>query len=407
MHLRRRIDHLPDRGPLDAAACSDERALRLPSQLVGAGFASASLLHVDPVSGDAQIVEHCRAHEHGPARGAALELAVRAARRGSQLAVLDTRERRTMLHWHHAATCVGAQPDGTAAVLVVSDPQLARRDGEAIALWAAPPKPIGSTLDREPCADLTHALARDLDADAVIVALFARAGMLLTLHTRAGVPVRSWRAPIDTVWGEVARHGAAFTLGDLPLHPGAEALGAVGMRAAAMVGIENGNGIAVGAVGVAHRRNLDIDVAHELLARSPDLGPQLMQRMSSTRVPTASEDGSIDLAVLAARVGCARFAVYRLGEGGLRISSVHAQDGARVTGPSDGGEETTVRSAYEQGVFIADRSAAAIRVGGSLVLYASDPQRDVIERLRLALGDVRRNPFGSTDDLLDTDADAA
>ncbi|MEO6867832.1 MAG: hypothetical protein ABI200_07405 [Gaiellales bacterium] len=368
--------------------------------MTAAGFAAALVVQVPHGGGQGLLVAGSGRVDHlvDIARG----LAKRAAAEGRSLELLDTRERVGLRKWRHAGVPIGSVRGGT-LVLIVSDPRLSQREGQALAAWLAP-QHVGSLhVDGGACTQLVRGLAGEFAADVVIVSLFAHVGMMQSLHVRSGGLLHTWRSPTDTVWGEVARHGAAFTLGELHLHPGGEILASLGMRTAALVGLENGHGLPVGALGVASAGELSMDVSHHLLSRAPDLGPRIMRELSSTPVPVADEDGSVDLHVLAARVGCRRFAVYRrVGEHRIDFAGAYAEDGSRLTSPPDPEELQVVEWAIQQGTGVAAADAAALVLGDDTVLYANDPLRRPLDRLRLALQDVRRNPFGGVEE-----ADAA
>lgn len=401
---RRRTDLLPPpaqlpREPLDRAraACDFVSA---------AGFEAALALHV-PDDGSQGVV--CGATGRVDALlDVARGIARSAAREGRALQLLDTDgPRATSLRWRHAAIPLGRTPSGT-VVLVTSDGRLARREGQALAAWAAPADIRGMHVRGGPCGTIVRSLAREFSADAVVIALFAQSGIMLNVHVRSGALLQARRIPTDTVWGEVARHGAAFTLGDLAMHPGTELLGSLGMRTAGLVGLENGNGIAIGALGVATAGELDLDIAHRLLARSPGLGPELMSLLSSTPVPTPDEHGTVDLRVLAARVGCRRFAMYERSGAELRLVAAHAEDGSQLVSPPDELEEQLVCWAAQKGIGVVNDDAAAVLIGDHTVLYAQDPDKRALDCLRLALQDVRRNPFGSEEQQAEGEqADAA
>lgn len=392
MERRRRTDWLPSAAQLPADPVA--RARTACEQLAGAGIAAAVALHVPARGAAATVCGSAGRVERVLDEAAAI--ARRAADGGRALELSESAERGIARHVRHAAVPVGSVRDGV-IVLVVSDPALTRRDARAIATWAAPHDAAGLDLRGGPCGGMARGLAREFGADAVVFALFAQSGMRLDLHVRSGALLRTTRLPVDTIWGEVSRHGAAFTIGDLPLHPGAELLASIGMRSAGLVGLENGRGIAIGALGVASAGELDVDVAHHLLARGPMLGPDLMSRLSSTVVPVPGADGTVDLRILAARVGCRRFAMYERDGAQLRLVAAHAEDGSRLVAPPDAVEQQLVCIAAQDGVGVAGNEAAAVRVGESSVLYAQDPEKRALERLRLALQDVRRNPFGGRD----------
>ena len=389
---RRRTDQLPlpaelPHEPLDRAraACDFVSA---------AGFEAALALHV-PDDGSQGVL--CGASGRvEPLLDVARGLARTVTRDGRALQLLDTDDRRSRSRWRHAAIPLGRTPSGT-VVLVTSDSRLARREGQAIATWAAPANVLGMRVRGGPCARMARELAREFDADSVVLALFAQSGMILNLHVRSGALLHASRIPTDTVWGEVARHGAAFTLGDLSMHPGTELLGSVGMRTAGLVGLENGHGIAIGALGIASAGDLDLDIAHDLLARAPQLGPDIMKMLSSTNVPVPDADGSVDLRLLAARVGCRRFAMYERSGPELRLVAAHTADGSRLMSPPDEVEEQLVCWAVQKGIGVVSDDAAAVLIGDHTVLYAQDPNKRALDCLRLALQDVRRNPYGEAD----------
>lgn len=387
---RRRTDQLPPAALLPEDPVTRARAA---GELAAAAGFAASCGIVVPDDGGQGLV--CAASgridplldvARGSARAVALD--------GRALRLVDTDSRGADARNRHAAIPVGRAGSST-VVLVVSDPQLTRREGQALATWAAPPRAAGLRVRGGPCGALARRIAREYGADAIVLALFATSGLRVDLHVRSGALLDSSRVPADTVWGEVARHGAAFTLGDLALHPGTGLLNAVGMHTAAMVGLENGHGIAIGALGVATGGEFDVDIAHQLLSLSPSLGPEVMARMSATSVPVAAKDGTVDLRLLAARVGCRRFAMYERIGAELQLVSAHARDGSKLVSPPDELEEQLVAWAAQKGVGVVSEDAAAVLVGRHTVLYAQDPDRRALDCLRLALQDVRRNPFGA------------
>ena len=391
-HRRRRTDKLPTEDLLPADPLGRVRAACDALQSVGIESALGLQLPTDGGQGVLCAAAGRTEHSLDVARG----LARHAVGSGRSLAVLDSTERIGLRRWRHAAIPIGAVRDGT-IVLVVSDPRLTRREAQAIATWAAAADTGSLHVEGGPCAELTRGIAREFGADTVVLALFAPAGMHVQLHLRSGALLHSWRIPSDTVWGEVARHGAAFTLGDLELHAGVELLASVGMRSAGMVGLENGHGIAIGALGIASAGELDVDVSHHLLARAPLLGPEIMERLSSTTVPVPEQDGSVDVAQLAARVGCRRFAMYEIEGDGVRLVAAHAPDGSTFEGPADEYETDLVVHAIEERTGVLGPHAAAVMIGDHTVLYAQDPERRALECLRRALQDVRRNPFGGAE----------
>lgn len=402
MERRRRTDQLPLPALLPAEPLGRARAACELAAVVG--FDATIALHV-PDDGSQGVL--CGASGRvEPLLDIARGVARRAAAEGRALHLVDADDRGRQVGWRHAAIPIGRTPSGT-LVLVASDRNLSRREGQALAAWAAPTDVRGLRVDGGPCAELARELATTFHADVVAFALFAASGMLLQVHVRSGALLHSHRVPADTVWGEVARHGAAFTLGDLSMHPGTQLLGSLGMHTAGLVGLENGNGLPIGALGIAAAEHLDVDVAHQLLACAPELGPELMRRMSSTSVPVPDADGTVDLQVLAARVGCRRFAMYERVGVELRLVAAHAEDGSRLMAPADPVEAHLVELAARRGVGVVNEDAAAVMIGSHTVLYAQDPDKRALDCLRLALQDVRRNPFGARESDEDERRDAA
>jgi hypothetical protein len=387
---RRRTDQLSPPAQLPDAPL--ERARAACEQVAGIGYASAVVLHV-PDDGR-QAVVYASTGRIDPALDVARGVARSVVGEGRALRLLDTDARATGLPLRHVAIPVGRADAGT-IVLVASDERLSCRESQSLAAWIAPVQARGMQVRGGPCAGIARRLARSLGADVVVLALFASSGMRLDLHVRSGALLHACRIPSDTVWGEVARHGAAFTLGDLSMHPGTELLGSVGMDTAALVGLENGHGIAIGALGIARVGEFDMDIAHQLLAISPHLGPEVMERLSSTPVPVPAADGTVDLRILAARVGCRRFAMYERIGTELHLVSAHGPDGARIAAPAGDLERQVVSWAAQRGVGVVSDDAAAVLIGSHTVLYAEDPTRRALDCLRLALHDVRHNPFAA------------
>jgi len=389
---RRRTDFLSVAAtlPLDPLA----RARAACATLEASGIEASLALQLPSDGKQGVIVAAAGRTEHAVdvARG----LARHAVSTARPLALLDSTERLGLRRWRHAAVPIASVRDGD-IVLVVSDPRLTRREAQAITAWVAAPDPGSLAIENSPCADLTRGIANEFGADTVVLALFAEAGMLVHLYLRSGALLHAWRIPSDTVWGEVARHGASFTLGDLELHPGVELLASVGMRTAGLVGLENGHGIAIGALGVASAGELDLDVAHHLLARAPLLGPEIMTRLSSTAVPVAEPDGTVDVATLAARVGCERFAMYRRASTHIELIAAHHIDGTVASRVPDDAEELLVAQAVAQETGVIGLHSAAVLIGEHTVIYAYDTEKRPIECLRRALQDVRRNPFSATE----------
>lgn len=387
---RRRTDLLPLLA--DRRVMPIEQGERLCELVSLIGFESAVV--VDVPDDGSTAVACAAAGEQAPVLELATGLARRAAHDGRALRLL----RDPLADLRHAAIPVGRSGTGTGTlVLVVADSRMTQREAQAIATWAAPLDIDGLRVNGGEAGTRMHALARRFHADLVALALFAPSGIMVQLHVRSGALLHAGRLPADTVWGEVARHQAAFTLGDLSMHPGTELLASLGMRTAGMVGLENGHGIAVGAFGVASHGDMTLDIAHDLLAVAVDLGPELMAILSSTEVPVPDEDGSVDLAVLAARVGCQRFAMYERSGDSLRLVAAHAADGSRLMAPPDEMEQQLVGWAAQKRIGVVSHTAAAVLIGEDTVLYAQDPDKRALECLRMALHDVQRNPFGAVD----------
>lgn len=283
----------------------------------------------------------------------------------------------------HAAMLIGVHRDGN-VVLVVSDSTLSRREAEAIAVWAAGAQEAASFGGV--CGQLAHDIAQEFDAEVVATAVFVHSSILVTLHARSGALIRAWRVPPDTVWGEAARHGAAFVLGDLRRHPGAEALESMGMQSAAVLGLENGSGIALGAVGIASRTDLPMEVADRLINMSPEIASRLLKSRTAPLGAVRGDESSVELSALAASVGCERFSVYtRAGQGALSLISAHHADGRLQDPDPDLLEEQLICWAAEQGGAVSIDSAAAVLIGNDTVLYARDAQKSPMTSLRNAL----------------------
>ncbi len=387
---RRRTDQLPLPALLPTEPLGRARAAC--DLAAAAGFDASLAIHV-PDNGSQGVL--CGASGRvEPMLDVARGIARSAAHEGRALQLADADGPIRGIGVRYAAIPVGRSKDGT-IVLVVSDPRLTRREGQALATWAAPGAVSGMHVRGGACAGIARRIAREHGGDVVVLALFAASGIRLDIHVRSGAVLHSCRVPTDTVWGEVARHGAAFTLGDLAMHPGTAILGSLGMRTAALVGLENGHGLAIGALGVASVGDLDVDIAHVLLAAAPSLGPELMGRLSSTSVPVPADDGTVDLRVLAARVGCRRFAMYERVGAELHLVAAHGEDGAPLVTPPDELESQLVDWAAQKGVGVVSDEAAAVLIGNHTVLYAQDPEKRALDCLRLALQDVRRNPFSA------------
>lgn len=389
MENRRRTDLLPNLAEMGETVRA--RGDIACEAVVLSGMHAACLLQV---GGDLQTAQLVGGSGEFPrivevARG----LAERVAADGRALHVGEQGNPDFGLSLHFAAVPCGFS-GGMPLVLVVADPILSRREAQTIAAWIAPSDPAETGEVGGPCGSLARELTRQFGGDVAVFALFAQSGMLLDMHVRSGALLRSWRAPVDTVWGEAARHGAAYVLGDLHLHPGAEFLSAIGFRSAAVVGLENGNGMAMGAFGVASLAELDTDIAMRMIERAATLGPQIMDLRSSTQVPRATPNG-VNLHVFAARVGCRRFALYTRAGNVLKLVSAHAEDGSTLMAPPDPLEEQLVLWAAERGVAISATDAAAVLVGEDTVLYAQDAKKQPMEALRLALQDLRFDPTGT------------
>lgn len=400
-YRRRRSDQLPSARDLSGEPV--ERALDCCRCVMAAGYSSGVAMVVDCESETVAMLSSNKLSdvEAKPLRDAAFTL----LRRGGAFCFNDAPIHNN-LTVKHAAFPI-ARMGSKAIVLVVSDPQLTKRDAQALAVWSAweSSRQAKTNAHEEGCAVLAQRLAQNLEVDVVAIALFATSGMRLMLHLRSGASVHNCRVPTDTVWGEAARHGAAFMLGDLSTHAGTEVLGRLGMQQVSLVGIENGSGLAIGALGVASDQALDPDIAHDMLALAPSLGPEVMSIMSSTRVPVPDADGTVDLGVLAARVGCYRFAMYERVGVSMQLACAYDREGARLDHAPDEAERELVRRAAQQGAGVVGDRFAAVLIGSHTVLYAEDPSKKALDCLRLALQDVRRNPFGAAapddnDDLL-------
>jgi hypothetical protein len=386
MERRRRTDQL---AAVALPAAPLARAAAAAEALVAAGFEAAFVLQLPKKKGSASLrAAHGRVEPYIPTGTDAALQALYRRRAFDSIRVEDPRS--GLVRTVAAIPCGSVR--GRNLALIVVDRNTSRRESEAIAVWAAVASPVTDTED--PSTALVRELLVEHNADTVVLALFAQSGMLLNLHTRSGDLLRAWRLPMDTVWGEAARHGAAYVLGDLPMHPGAECLASLGMNAAAVVGIENGSGVALGSVGVGAYDSLDIDVAHTLLAQAPLLGPRIMSLRSRTSVPVPDERGEVQLDGFAARVGCDRFAMYSRNGTVLQLVSAHDRNGNPMIAAPDVMEEQLVCWAAEKGAAVTSEDAAAVIVGDDTVLYARDPNKRPIDCLRLALQDLRHNPEG-------------
>jgi hypothetical protein len=78
----------------------------------------------------------------------------------------------------------------------------------------------------------------------------------------------------------------------------------------------------------------------------------------------------------------------------LSLVSAHASDGSVLVSPPDPYEEQMVCWAAEKGVAVSSGEAASVVVGDDTVLYARDPVKRPIDCLRLALQDLRSDPYG-------------
>lgn len=386
-HRRRRTDALP--AAADLPGSSVDRMRAVCTALFLSGFADVLAFRV-PVDGNPpDLLAH--AGDGGMTVDAAATLAEGAAHGGRPMVLIDG-STLPEAPQHQLAAVVAGEGDDHRTMVVLSDPHLSRREVESVATWLSP-STLAVTGDGV-CNALACELAADYSADAVVIALFAESGMLLNLHVRSGGLLRSWRLPIDTVWGEAARHEAAFMLGELHMHPGAESLASLGMKTASIVGITNGRGTAVGAIGIASRGQLDMDSPRALLARASALGIRVMElRGAHLRAPEHDDNGMVELRAFAARVACRRFAMYSVTGNVLRLASAHAEDGSILVAPPDPYEEQLVCWAAEKGIAIVAEDAAAVLVGEDTVLYAQDPRKRPIECLRRALVALRDSPY--------------
>lgn len=384
---RRRTDHLPlaealPADPLDRARVACEA-------LAQTGYESAAVFCV-PHDGSTPTVCAVMGEAEATIEAAAV-IAEGAAHAGRAVMLADGPSLRREFPASRMAAVPIGDSDQHRYMLVAVDPVISQRDAEAIAAWIAPAEAV-PPVAAGACGSLANTLALEYDADAVVFALFTQSGMVLNLHVRSGGLLRAWRLPADTVWGEAARHAAAFMLGELQMHPGAESLASLGMRTAAVVGIENGHGVTIGSIGLASRGELSLDVPRELLERASLLGPQVMA-LKSRGVPTVHQATSVvELRGFAARVGCRRFALYTREGTVLRLASAHAQDGSLLVAPPDPYEEQIVCWAAEKRIAIVSEDAAAVMVGEDTVLYAQDPRKVPMDCLRDALQALRGGP---------------
>ncbi len=291
-------------------------------------------------------------------------------------------------------------------VVVICDETLSRRDVDAIASWATGAREGDTVRSGGPCGSVARDVAAKTGADVVTIALFAPSGMLMNLHVRSGSRLRAWRTSTETVWAEAALHKAAFLLGDLELHPGAEHLAALGMQSAAVVALENRKGVPIGSVGIASRAAInqgDVDV---LMNVAPEIAEQIValrttdRRMSNVGAlephgerrgvqgVEASSD-TIDLALFARLVACRRFSVYVRTGNMMQMVSAFREDGTFVMDQPDPMEHELVRWAAERGLAVANQLAAAVMVGDGTVLYARDDSYQPMQRLRSALLQIR------------------
>lgn len=283
---------------------------------------------------------------------------------------------------------------GGQAVLVMADPRLTQREAQALAAWTTHPS---SPVQLAPCGALARDLAAEFDADVITLSIFARSGLTQQMFVRSGGLVRSWRSPADTVWGEAARHGSAYALGDLHLHPGMELYAAMGMRQAAIVGLGSPDGLGIGALGVSSAGHLGQDIPHVLLERAPAIGRDVMSMLADDPTPLArpeTDDAmqSVDVRAFAISVGCRRLALYQRDGQTLRLIAACAEDGSRLLAPPDPREPELVRQAALSGQAAETGDAVAIAVGEKTVLYAQDPHARPGEQLRRALGELRQPP---------------
>jgi hypothetical protein len=189
-----------------------------------------------------------------------------------------------------------------------------------------------------------------------------------------------------------------MNLGALEQHGGTEQMAAMGLTHACIAGLTSEQGLPFGAVGVFAGSDLPVEVADRMFVASDAIGPQLMSVLSHQQSDEVkSDDSVVALHSIARRVGCRRFALYARSRRGMKLVSAHAEDGSRLMGAADPGEEELVHYAAKRGMSVSGRTAAAILVGDDTVLYACDPRKEPLERLRLALNDLRGNRGGGED----------
>ncbi len=295
-----------------------------------------------------------------------------------------------------AVSC--GQRAGVATVVVLSGDGLSTHQLETVAmLLSAPPgqpePPVGI---QRPCSLLARDLAGEGAADLVSIALFARAGMQLDLHVRSGDLLRRRRVPVGSIWGEAARHGAAYRIGELRQHRGTEHLAALGMEEAVLVSLENDAGVPVGTIGLAARERLPDGLATGLLERTRTLAREVMESHAHTpaqRAHPGAVSQDIELRVLARSVGCRRFAVYMPQGSELVLLGSFAADGQSLAAPPDPFEQELVRTALERTVSITTEGAAVVLLANGVLLYASDSRRDPMQAIQSALRDLVDGPL--------------
>lgn len=389
-------------GPAEHPAGS--RAASAADALVRAGARAACAMHIT----DPQLPAFM-----GKASGAAdgiaeiaRPIAERMMQTGRAIRVVEMGNRALGTHQRFVGIACGSNDDDGAVILVVNDEQLPTYTAEAIAVALSNPTEVDQPhlADCRACSALTRDIATEFDAGIVGISLFSRAGMRTDLHVRSGELLRRTRLPLESVWGDAARAGAAFNLADLRQHRGMESLGSIGMSHAAVVALENEAGVPVGAVGVAAPHELPDDISLRLLDRSRDYAREVMQAHARSRVSSsparpvlshsARREQHVELRELAARIGCHRVAIYQ-GEGeGLGMVGCFAGDGSSLVSPPDAYEEELVRMAAYRGVSVVTEQAAVVLLSNGVLIYASDSERDPMEAIQFALQDLLDDPYG-------------
>lgn len=294
---------------------------------------------------------------------------------------------------HVAAAVCGADEQGLLVIAAV-DSHITTHEAQALAVWASPASAEGDVAGGGACGELARTVAQQHAADVVVVALFSGSAMSLDLHTRSGTLVRSWRCTSDTVWAEAAKHSSAYVLGSLEHHSGAEWMAALGLESAAVVGLANSDGDAVGAIGVGSFGHLAVDVASQLLDYAPLLGRQVAAAKTDlaplAAQPAPADEQQVKISSFAQAVGCERMAVYtRVGPLQFALAAAHGTDGTAVDMEPDPVEEQLVQIMSDDGTAMVYEDAALVCLGDDTILYARDANKNALECVRRALRDLR------------------